>query len=73
MEKLTQNRNSRVTIRPADAISLNINAVLDYSANAAKNRIWYRGEAAELEQLYTQLSERASMNNFWAAKSSPGM
>ena len=67
-----QNGNRRRT-GPADAISLNINAVLDYSANAAKNRIWYRGEAAELEQLYTQLSERASMNSFWAAKSSPGM
>lgn len=73
MNNVINKRNSRVTIKPADPVTLNINAVLDFDANAAKNRIWYRGEAAELEQLYMQLSQASVMYNFWASKSSPGM
>ncbi len=73
VNNLITKRNSRVTIKPADPVTLNINAVLDFEANAAKNRIWYRGEAAELEQLYMQLSQNSAMYNFWSSKSSPGM
>ena len=73
VNNLMGKKSSRVTIKPADPVTLNINAVLDFDANAAKNRIWYRGEAAELEQLYMQLSQASVMYNFWASKSSPGM
>ena len=73
VNNLIAKKSSRVTIKPADPVTLNINAVLDFDANAAKNRIWYRGEAAELEQLYMQLSQASVMYNFWSSKSSPGM
>ena len=71
MEKIK--RRSFINIKPADPITININAIMDYESNAMKNRIWYRGDSRELEQLYRQLGERSSMYNFWAAKSSPGM
>ena len=38
-----------------------------------KNRIWYRGDSNELEQLYRQLVINTSRQSFWAAKCSPGM
>lgn len=73
MDSIKNNRKSKVTIKPADPVMLNINAALDFNANAAKNRIWYQGDPAELKQLYQQLSQVSEMHNFWAAKSSPGM
>lgn len=44
---------------------------LDYYCNAAKNRIWYRGDSSEIEQLYNQLE--VSPTIFWKAISTKGM
>lgn len=37
------------------------------------NRIWYRGDGNELEQIYQQNEEFADRHKFWASKSTPGM
>lgn len=63
MVKCTAGESSRI----------NITETLDYEANAIKNRIWYRGDSNELEQLYRQLVINTSRQSFWAAKCSPGM
>lgn len=73
MNRILEKRSSRINIKPADPITININSILDYEGNAAKNRIWYRGDSQELSQLYQGLCQKASMYNFWAASSSPGM
>lgn len=73
MEKVNERRRSRINIKPADPVMINVNASMDFDSNAAKNRIWYRGDTSELEQLYRQLAERTGINNFWAATCSPGM
>ena len=73
MNRILEKRSSRINIKPADPITININSILDYEGNAAKNRIWYRGDSQELSQLYKGLCQKASMYNFWAASSSPGM
>lgn len=73
MEKINERIRSRITIKPADPVMININASMDYDSNAAKNRIWYRGDPLELSQLYKQLSEVTSIYNFWSSQSSPGM
>lgn len=44
---------------------------LDYFSNAAKNRIWYRGQSQELSQLYGQVDAPATM--FWKASCTKGM
>lgn len=41
--------------------------------NAIRNRIWYRGDSNELEQLYLQTSEYADKYKFWTSRCSPGM
>ena len=73
MEKINERIRSRITIKPADPVTININASMDYDSNAAKNRIWYRGDPLELSQLYRQLGERNNIYNFWSSTSSPGM
>lgn len=44
---------------------------LDFKANAAKNRIWYRGDSYELEQFYKN-TENNNLN-FWGSNSSSGL
>ncbi len=44
---------------------------LDYFGNAAKNRIWYRGDSQELSDLYSQLDVLNTV--FWKATNTKGM
>lgn len=62
---------SFLQIEPAQTAGITITEQLDYLSNAAKNRIWYRGNAWELSQLYKQISTDRSM--FWAAVPTRGM
>lgn len=57
----------------SSAYSPTIRAIEDYELSAIKNRIWYRGDGNELEQLYQQNPEYADARKFWASKCSPGM
>ena len=73
MEVVKGKKRSNINIKPADPVMITINSSMDYESNAAKNRIWYRGDSLELSQLYSLLGERTSLFNFWASKCSPGM
>ncbi len=44
-----------------------------YEGNLAKNTIWYRGDASELHQFYTQKDDGIGNTSFWAAKPSKGL
>lgn len=70
-DKIRQGIRTWLRIQPAQIGSIQLNEVLDYEANAIKNRIWYRGESEELSQLYLQLN--GDKTRFWAAKCTPGM
>ena len=58
-------------IDKANIAQITIKQRLDYNANAAKNRIWYRGESSELSDLYGQLDVPKTV--FWKAASTKGM
>ena len=73
MEKVKGGIRSWLNVQPANPSRINITETLDYEANAIKNRIWYRGDSNELEQLYRQLVINTSRQSFWAAKCSQGM
>lgn len=60
-------------IQPAQPYAINIQEVADYELTAIRNRIWYRGDGNELEQMYQQNNEYADRTKFWASKCSPGM
>lgn len=59
-------------IQPS-ASSIQITEVMDFAQSAIRNRVWYRGEGNELEQMYQQNPEYADRYKFWASKCTPGM
>lgn len=61
-----------LNIQDANPAMIMINETLDYEANAIKNRIWYRGDSNEIQQLYCQINTGVDRYKFWASKSSPG-
>ena len=77
MEKLNENIKNSVrswlNILPASPYNFQINETLDFEGNAIRNRIWYRGDGNELEQIYEQNRELVDKNNFWSSKSTQGM
>lgn len=60
-------------IQPSSPQGIQIQEVLDFEQSAIRNRIWYRGDGNELEQMYEQLQEYADKYKFWASKCSKGM
>lgn len=63
---------SFLQIDPADGTSFYIKEALSWEARAIEHRLWYRGEASELNQFYGQLSDGKSSQRFWAAKPTSG-
>lgn len=63
---------SWLNVQEASPTNILINELLDYEANAIKNRIWYRGDSEELQQLYSQIDTGVDKYKFWACKSTPG-
>ena len=63
---------SWLNVQEASPTNILINEPLNYEANAIKNRIWYRGDSEELQQLYNQIDTGVDKYKFWACKSTPG-
>ena len=70
MEKVKVGIRSWLDVQSANPTKINITESLDYEGNAIKNRIWYRGDSNELEQLYDYnkrvISERDSVYRRWS-------
>lgn len=64
---------SWLQITPSNPYSIQINEVMDFELTAIRNRIWYRGDGNELEQMYQQNPEYADKTKFWASRCSRGM
>ncbi|WP_432629006.1 capsid protein [Brotaphodocola sp.] len=64
---------SWLQIQAASPYNIQINEMADFETNAIRNRIWYRGDSNELEQLYNSLTEYADKYKFWASRCTPGM
>ncbi len=76
IDKLSDNIRKGVRewlYKDAAGYSLQIRELMDFESSAIRNRIWYRGDSNELEQLYQQNVEYADQYKFWAAKCTPGM
>lgn len=72
-ETIKKGIRSWLNVMPASPYNIQINEVLDFETNAIRNRIWYRGDSSELEQMYSQTAEYADKYKFWASKCSLGM
>ena len=72
-ETIKRGIRSWLNVVPASENCIQINEVLDFETNAIRNRIWYRGDGNELEQMYQQAPEYADRYKFWASRCTPGM
>lgn len=72
-EGLRRGMRSFLQIEPAQRNVIQITESLDFNSNAAKNRIWYRGNADELSQMYKNLPGEGNRTRFWAAVPTVGM
>lgn len=72
-ENIKHGIRSWLNVTPANPYSIQIHEVMDFELNAIRNRIWYRGDGNELEQMYQQNPEYADKYKFWASRCTPGM
>ena len=70
-EKVRKFMRSFLRIQEAQTTNFNIQESMNYETTVFKNKIWYRGDSYELEQLYKQLQN----NNFsfWGSVPTVGM
>jgi len=55
-------------IQPADDQTITIRETIGFEANCMRNRIWYRGDTSEIEQLFKALGQdTVSAARFWSA------
>src|SRR5699024_15642 len=67
-ERMRKMLQSWLEIEPAQGRGLTVREPLDHAANVLRNRVWYRGDACELDQLFKQLADDpVSRARFWAA------
>ena len=62
---------SFLNVTEANGLSLQIDELLDFEANAFVNEIWFRGDGYELEQLYKSIPDYKY--SFWGATSTKGL
>lgn len=60
-------------IKPPESLQIDIEQLTDYQGQAFINDIWYRGDANELEQLYSQIQDTLGNKHFWGSKPTAGM
>ena len=62
---------SWLNLTGATPLNIQIDELFDFDSNAFVNELWYRGEAHELEQLYSDVP--AYKYSFWGAASTKGL
>mgnify|MGYP000299659169 CR=1 FL=1 len=63
-ENIKRGVRSWLNVQPASPCGIQIQETADFELNAIRNRIWYRGDGNELEQLYEQSEEYADRYKF---------
>lgn len=72
-ENIKRGIRSWLDVQSFNPYTLRIREMADFELNAIRNRIWYRGDSNEIEQLYEQMNEYADKYKFWASKCTEGM
>ena len=67
-EKVKSMIRSWLEIQPAPGRGLTIREPVNHETNVLRNKIWYRGDASELDQLFKLLGDDpVTRARFWAA------
>lgn len=71
--KIKQMIRNWLELQPSIGDSITIQEVNTFAGTCFRNEIWYRGEATELHQYYTQVDDLMENTKFWAATSTTGV
>ena len=71
-ENVKKSLRNWLQVTSSSPYTIQIQEVVDFELSAIRNRIWYRGDSNELEQMYMQNPEYADKYKFWASRCSPG-
>lgn len=66
-EKIRHGIRSFLRIEPAQSNVIQIRETMDFHTTIIKNKIWHRGDADELSQLYKSIVNETNRTRFWAA------
>lgn len=71
---LTKAAIKYLNVQPASQSSINIQEAYTYETNLIRNKLWYRGEAYELEQFFKNISsDPVNQARFWCASPSENL
>ena len=72
-EKLKDIVRNWLNIQPKPGESVTIQETNTFEGACFRNLLWYRGDASELHQYYTQIDDMMGNAKFWAAESTNGI
>lgn len=68
MERVKEMIRSWLEIQPAGGVDITIREPVSHATNVLRNRIWYRGDASEIDQMFKSLAgDSVGQARFWAA------
>lgn len=71
-DKVRDRLRSFLDIQPPEVRTFTVPGELDWAGNCILNRLWYRGQAGELEQFWKQVPGASARRRFWAAVPTTG-
>lgn len=72
-DKLKDVVRNWLNIQPSSGTSITIQETNTFEGSCFRNLLWYRGDASELHQYYTQTDDMMGKAKFWAAESTNGI
>lgn len=72
-EKIKSVIRNWLNIQPSHGDSITIQETNTFEESCFRNLLWYRGDASELHQFYTQIDDLMGNAKFWAAISTNGI
>lgn len=72
-DKLKDVVRNWLNIQPSSGTSITIQETNTFEGSCFRNLLWYRGDASELHQYYTQLDDMVGNAKFWSAESTNGI
>ena len=71
-DKFKKGLQNWLQIQPVSPYHVSIQSYLDFETAAIRNKIWYRADGNELEQLYQQCRMLNDAQKFWGGKAYSG-
>lgn len=72
-DKIKQRIRNFLDIEVKHGVTVNIEQLFSFDTECFVNKIWYRGKANELHELYSNISDKIGNNHFWASTPTKGM